>query len=418
MINNKKLNILILTPKYAIYERQDLLEDTKAIHYLVKYWRDMNAEVTVVHTYHHYIYTILKKPIKLILSNKYINPKTDDIEGVKVSLMEIYQPIPTLMKLKNSIFSILMKKQLENLERHIEEIIKKGNKKPDIIVAHFPSVYIDIFEKIGEKYRCPKIGIMHISDINLLKKDKSNKLIKRMENIYDGIGFRSNSIEYMYKKIGGNIKNSFLVNSGIPDDMLDITNNKDNRLEPIKRKNILFVGKFIKRKNLDKLIMALSKLKNKYKFTLNVIGEGTEYKNIENIINEYNMKKHVNLMGTLSREMVFDEMKKSDIFVMPSVNETLGLVYMEAMASGCITIGTKGEGIDGIILDGINGFLLDEISIESLEKMLEKVLNLDINEIKRIKQSAYKTMSQNTETLASERYLNNIKKILKNYKQK
>ena len=42
---------------------------------------------------------------------------------------------------------------------------------------------------------------------------------------------------------------------------------------------------------------------------------------------------------------------------MISQGEAFGLVYLEAMARGCITIASRGEGFDGIIKDGINGFL-------------------------------------------------------------
>ena len=50
---------------------------------------------------------------------------------------------------------------------------------------------------------------------------------------------------------------------------------------------------------------------------------------------------------------------QSDVFVLPSVNETFGMVYLEAMSQGCIPIGTSGEGIDGIIENGKNGYLCD-----------------------------------------------------------
>ena len=39
----------------------------------------------------------------------------------------------------------------------------------------------------------------------------------------------------------------------------------------------------------------------------------------------------------------------ADCFVMVSSREAFGLVYVEAMAKGCIVIATKGQGMDGII---------------------------------------------------------------------
>ena len=41
--------------------------------------------------------------------------------------------------------------------------------------------------------------------------------------------------------------------------------------------------------------------------------------------------------------------------------EAYGLVYLEAMARGCITIASRDEGFDGVIKDGINGFCLRSV---------------------------------------------------------
>ena len=45
-----------------------------------------------------------------------------------------------------------------------------------------------------------------------------------------------------------------------------------------------------------------------------------------------------------------------NVWIMISKNETFGLVYLEAMARGCITIGSRNQGIDGVINHGVNGF--------------------------------------------------------------
>ena len=64
-------------------------------------------------------------------------------------------------------------------------------------------------------------------------------------------------------------------------------------------------------------------------------------------------------------------MAGADFFVMPSYPEGLGIVYLEAMGEGCITIGTKGEGIDGIIRDGENGFLVERDDALAIAEIIE-----------------------------------------------
>ena len=50
----------------------------------------------------------------------------------------------------------------------------------------------------------------------------------------------------------------------------------------------------------------------------------------------------------MSRENVYEEMKKADMFIMVSYKETLGLTYLEAIAAGDLVIGTKNQGIYGL----------------------------------------------------------------------
>ena len=56
---------------------------------------------------------------------------------------------------------------------------------------------------------------------------------------------------------------------------------------------------------------------------------------------------------------------------MPSVNEGFGIVYLEAMASGCITVGTEGEGIADLIVSGKNGFLVPPDSPDAIVSVIE-----------------------------------------------
>lgn len=57
---------------------------------------------------------------------------------------------------------------------------------------------------------------------------------------------------------------------------------------------------------------------------------------------------------------------------MPSYPEGFGIVYLEAMASGCVTIGTKGEGIDGFIRDGENGFLVPPDDVDAIVQTIDR----------------------------------------------
>ena len=168
---------------------------------------------------------------------------------------------------------------------------------------------------------------------------------------------------------------------------------------PIK---VLTCAHFKKRKNIDKVIKACKGLE---RFELTVIGDGKERKKLEKI------DKNVIFTGRLPHNEVLAKMRNSDIFVLPSVGETFGMVYLEAMASGCITVCTKGDGIDGIIKDRENGFLTEPNS-ESIKETLLNIKNLTKEELNSLYTNSFNTIQHYTSTLCAERYLQQILKIM------
>ena len=104
-------------------------------------------------------------------------------------------------------------------------------------------------------------------------------------------------------------------------------------------------------------------------------------------------------------------MRENDIFVLPSVGETFGMVYLEAMASGCITVCTKDDGVDGIIKNGENGFLVEPNS-NSVKETLLNIKNMDIKSLNALRNNSFSTIENYTSAICAERYLQQILKIL------
>lgn len=105
----------------------------------------------------------------------------------------------------------------------------------------------------------------------------------------------------------------------------------------------------IKRKYPSIIITAIAQSFSGENFEPHYIGEGNEKASIERIVQDYNVVDKVHLHGRIQREQVVEILDESDVFVMISKNEAFGLVYLEAMARGCITISSRREGFDGNI---------------------------------------------------------------------
>ena len=154
------------------------------------------------------------------------------------------------------------------------------------------------------------------------------------------------------------------------------------------RVKVLTCGQFIKRKNIDKVIKACEKFDN---IELTVIGSGRQ--KLEKL-----SSKPI-FLGQIPHDKVLEKMRESDIFILPSEKETFGMVYLEAMASGCITVCSKNDGIDGIIKDGKNGFLCEDV-----EEVLNKIINFE--DKNSVLENSYQTILDFSNINAGKNYIN------------
>ena len=63
--------------------------------------------------------------------------------------------------------------------------------------------------------------------------------------------------------------------------------------------------------------------------------------------------------GRLPQRTVREHMARAHVFVLPSVRESLGTVYFEAMSVKVPVVGVRGEAIADYVTDGVDGFLID-----------------------------------------------------------
>ena len=138
---------------------------------------------------------------------------------------------------------------------------------------------------------------------------------------------------------------------------------------------VVQVGHLIKQKHFDVTLRAFARLKKEYpaaQFT--VVGQGSECEALEALADELGVSESVHFLGQLPNEAVLAEMSKAQFFCMPSVREGFGIVYLEAMASGCVAIGTEGEGIADLIESGKNGFLVPPEDSEAIWQVMQRCL--------------------------------------------
>ena len=136
---------------------------------------------------------------------------------------------------------------------------------------------------------------------------------------------------------------------------------------------------------------------------------------IKKIIKKFQIDNYVTIIGEKNREEVLKIMRKHDIFALVSKQETLGLVYLEAMSQGCITIGSKNEGIDGIIINGENGFLCKSGNVVDLANKLEEIYYSDKQKLEQLSKNALQTIKNLTQKKVAIEYLHYLEEVKKTY---
>jgi len=133
--------------------------------------------------------------------------------------------------------------------------------------------------------------------------------------------------------------------------------------------NLLFVGRLIERKGLIYLLQSFFNLEKNYpNLRLRIAGDGPLLENYSSLVKQKGVDKKIIFYGRLEHNKINELYKKSHIFVLPSLNEALGNVTQEALASGLPIITTK-TGASELIKD--NGIFIEKEDSKSLTDALQ-----------------------------------------------
>lgn len=277
--------------------------------------------------------------------------------------------------------------------------ITPPKKDYDAVVAHMPSGIL-----YADRLDVPFVAGIHNSDLTILtnplyKLHFKKRMEKALENA-KAIACRSFVLKDKLLKLYPEfVQKTFVAPSGIDENIITDTHHILKNETPIK---VLTCGHYKKRKNIEEVLKATNGLDS---FELTVIGEGTDSKKLRNL------NPNAIFKGYQPRKNVLEAMRNSDIFILPSRGETFGMVYLEAMASGCVTVCTKGDGIDGIIKNGKNGFTTMPDSAD-IKTLLQVIKNTDKESLKVLLDNSLDTIKQYTRKNCAMDYLKQIFKIM------
>ena len=398
------MNILLLSIIYPLPSKDN--KGTFVCHYFTKEWVKMGYNVRVIHVqavYPKVFYWFAKlnekkiaaKTGALVYTKRQKKIEEYVMDGVPVLRVPVFKPIP------HGKFS---NKAIRKAVQCIVSNCKGNSFIPDVIIGHFPNPQIEMLGMLKSDFSAAKNCIVMHGDITLMRKVYGERLPALMKNI-DMWGFRSNFVLELFESVAGKVNNPFMCFSGIPAQYITKKNMHDFT-EPLRR--FVYVGSMIDRKYPEKVLEALELAYPDNTFNMTYVGDGQQLEIIKREVEIKRLQQQVSILGRIPRDKIIEEYDKADCMVMISRGEAYGLVYLEAMARGCITIASRNEGFDGVIVDGENGFLCKAGDSKELSEIIQRINALAPEERQKISDNAIATAVRLTDKNAAKLYIDDV----------
>jgi glycosyltransferase involved in cell wall biosynthesis len=234
-------------------------------------------------------------------------------------------------------------------------------------------------------FKIPHVGTVHGSDISILQKNRMLIILCRFIVRYsDMITVNSTYMKSRLELIvPGCCAKIRVIPMGIDPEKFKAPEFIDIKKKFQTEHLVLSVGRLIDLKGTIHLINAMPAVLRQFPDTeLLIIGAGPEKETLVNRTHKLGLENRVHFLGIKEIDELPSYYHAADVFVLPSINkygktEALGVVLLEAMASGCPVIGSNVGGIPDIIIDGENGFLVPEQRPDVLAERIVQMLSDD-----------------------------------------
>jgi glycosyltransferase involved in cell wall biosynthesis len=252
----------------------------------------------------------------------------------------------------------------------------------DIIHAHTWFTDGGLAYELYKKNNIPYVVTIRSTDLSTFVKYfyhthcyAKNILLNAQKVIFLSEAYKNKVLQLSFVRKHADIieKKSVVIPNGIDSFWIE---NIQKRKEHLSDKiQLIYVGSFIERKNLIRLIEACDLLRTKnYDLQLNLVGGSPQYSDkLKTFIEQ---KDYINFIGKITdREELIEFVRRNDIFVMPSYSETFGLVYIEALSQGLPLLYTKKDGIDGLYREKYIGEAVDPFETKDIAQKLALLID-------------------------------------------
>ena len=255
--------------------------------------------------------------------------------------------------------------------------------KLDILHAHYaiPYAYAAFTAKqmLKEEGKdIPLVTTLHGTDITLVGQHPSYKhAVEFSINQSDTITSVSESLKkdtLQFFKISKEIQviTNFIDNS----EFIDLTACRRKQFAEEDEKILIHVSNLRPVKRIEEVLQIFKNVQEKIKSKLIIIGEGPDMEKVNKFMEDNpNLIDKIRLLGKVSD--LYKILQLSDVFLLPSEQESFGLAALEAMAAETPVISSNAGGIPEVNLQGETGYLAEVGNVEAMSKYAIKLLSDD-----------------------------------------
>lgn len=322
------------------------------------------------------------------------------ITGIAGSENHLLTLLPALKNKGIDIVVIMLEKPNLPIDEFYKKLTIKG------ILVYRIKIGLDlslpVYKKIKEIFKAEEPDIVHThlihGDLYGILAAKSCGIKKIVSSKHNDNKFRRNLFikvlnSYLYKQVAKIIvisealKKFSIEVERIPQEKITIIKygldsfksklkNKELRIDlGYNPKDIVFgiVARLTEQKGHVYLLEAFKNIAKKYKNAkLLIVGDGMLRKQLETIVKNYNIESFVQLLGR--REDTADIYNAIDVFILPSLWEGFGLVFLEAMSFGLPIIASDVSAVPEIIVNNKTGLLVSPKNPKELVNAMESMI--------------------------------------------
>jgi len=184
--------------------------------------------------------------------------------------------------------------------------------------------------------------------------------------------------DYLIKVLYARQERVFLQPYEIPDEKtLPGSGAIEGNLSSLQRPMFLFVGHLIPRKGLPLLLEACAILQTRgyNTYSLVVVGNGSQQDELQAFCRDHHLSDRIQWMGRVSYDQIGSYFKSADVFVFPTLEDTWGVVTLEAMLLGKPILCSKGAGTSELVVHGENGYVFPPDNATELADLMQTFLD-------------------------------------------